>query len=429
MIKEDILQFIWRTGSFRQSGLKTTCGKEIRILSPGMQNINAGPDFFNAKIRIGNTLWAGNVEVHLNSSDWEKHGHHLNGAYNNVILHVVTHEDTDTFTCRGRKVETLKLDIPDSLLPFFKELQTNETWLACQDHIHLVSDRQLKGWLTRLQGERLYRKCKQISNLHTSNKLDWEKTLITVMAAAMGMPLNTLPFELTIKAIPGDILFQKRDSLSDIEAVLFGQAGFLNKAQLSGPYDQDLYRRFTLERKKIPIKPIEQHMWKFLRLRPASFPTVRISQFASLLHCRMPMLESLLNIRSLTEAEQLLRMESSTYWNNHYLFGKCSPESKKALGKHSIQTMIINGLIPFLFSYGRAMNHLPAISLGNQMLQKTESESNQIIKNWANFGIVPSGAFESQALIHLHKEYCKKKRCLDCQLGADFIQKASNETQ
>lgn len=427
MIKEDILQFIWRTGFFRRSNLKTTCGKDLRILSPGMQNINAGPDFFNSKIKIGNTLWAGNVEVHRFSSDWVKHEHHLDGAYNNVILHVVTHEDSDTFTSMDRKVDTIQLAIPDSALHFYKVLQTNELWLPCQSHIHLVSDRQMKGWLTRLQTERLNQKCKHISSLHINNKLDWEKTLITVLAAAMGMPLNTLPFELTIKGIPRDILFQNRDSLRDIEALLFGQAGFLNKEQLNGPYDQDLYRRYCRERNKNLTQPIEQHMWKFLRLRPASFPTLRISQFASLLHSRLPLLESILNIRSSSEAEQLLRIESSTYWDTHYLFGRSSSESKKALGQHSIKTVIINGLVPFLFSFGHTMDHLPAISLGNQLLQEADSESNQIIKNWAIFGIVPSGAFESQALIHLHKEYCSKKRCLDCLLGAGFIQKVSNE--
>ena len=427
MIKEDILQFIWRTGFFRQSSLKTTCGKDLRILSPGLQNINAGPDFFNSKIKIGNILWAGNVEVHLRSSDWVKHGHHLDGAYNNVIQHVVTHEDTDTFTSRGRKVDTLLLAIPDSVFPIFRVLQTNESWLPCQGHIHLVSDKKMKAWLSQLQTERLNRKSRHISILHSSNEPHWEKTLITVLAAAMGMPLNTLPFELTIKGIPRDILFQNRDSLMDIEAILFGQAGFLNKSQLHGPNEQDLYRRYSLQRNKIATQPIDQHMWKFLRLRPASFPTLRISQFASLLHSRLPMLESILNIKSTSEAEQLLRMESSTYWDTHYLFGRSSPESKKAVGQHSIQTMIINGLIPFLFSFGHTMNHIPAISLANQLLQKTESESNQIIKNWAIFGIVPSGAFESQALIHLYKEYCEKERCLDCLLGAGFIQKVSNE--
>jgi len=168
-------------------------------------------------------------------------------------------------------------------------------------------------------------------------------------------------------------------------------------------------------------------MWKFLRLRPASFPTLRISQFASLLHTRLPLLESVLNTTSVSEAEQLLKVESSIYWDTHYLFGKCSPESRKVMGHQAIMTVIINSLVPFLFSFGQTKNHEPAIILGNKLLQETESESNQIIKNWASFGIVPKGAFESQALIQLYNAYCKQKRCLDCQLGEGFIQKTIYE--
>lgn len=427
MIKEDILQFIWRTGSFRQNALKTTCGKNLRILYSGLQNLNAGPDFFNAKIRIENTFWAGNVEVHRFSSDWVKHKHHMNGAYNNVILHVVTREDADTYTSLGRRVETLVLDIPGTVLQTCKALQANESWLPCHRHIHLASDLQLKHWLTLLQSERLTQKCEYISGLHSANKPDWEKTLITSLAAAMGVPLNRLPFELTLKSIPRDMLFQHRDNLGSMEAIIFGQAGFLKKDLLTGPYDHDLYRRFLQDQQHIPTDPVKQHMWKFLRLRPASFPTLRLSQFASLLHQRLPLLEPVLNIKSVPEAEQLFRVEASPYWDNHYLFGKYSPESKKAVGWIAIRNLILNGLVPFLISFGNRKNHLAAISMGNHLLHKTASESNHIIKNWAIFGIVPRGAFESQALIHLHREYCKKRRCLDCYLGAGFIQTVSNE--
>jgi hypothetical protein len=162
-------------------------------------------------------------------------------------------------------------------------------------------------------------------------------------------------------------------------------------------------------------------------MRPASFPTLRISQFASLLHTRLPLLEPVLNISSVSEAEKLLKVESSIYWNTHYLFGKCSPESRKALGHQAITTVILNGLVPFLLFFGQTRNHEPAMIIGNKLLQETESESNQIIKNWATFGIVPKGAFESQALIQLHNAYCKQKRCLDCLLGEGLIQKAACE--
>ena len=414
MIKEETLQLIWERGLFRQNELKTTCGKEVSILSAGTQNFNAGPDFFNAKIKIGKTIWAGNVEAHLRSTDWEKHGHHLDGAYNNVILHVVTHEDTDSFTSLGRKVDTLLLDTKH----FYREQEENKSWLHCHDQIHTISNVRIRSWLTRLQAERLEGKCNYISGLRFSCNRNWEETLILVLAAAMGQPLNSLPFEMTLKGIPLDMLLENRDKLQNIEAILFGQAGFLNEKDLEGPYERDLYKSYSLNLNKVRNGPIDRHMWKFLRLRPASFPTLRISQFASLIHTRLPLLESILDTASLPELEQLLRVESSSYWNTHYLFGKNSKELKKVLGPKAILGLIINGLVPFLFTYGYAMHHDAAILLGNRLLFEMEAESNQIINKWAVHGIKPIGAFESQALIHLHNAYCVRKRCYDCMLGA-----------
>jgi hypothetical protein len=414
MIKEETLQLIWERGLFRQNELKTTCGKDVSILSAGTKNLNAGPDFFNAKIKIGKTIWAGNVEAHLRSSDWERHSHQLDGAYNNVILHVVIQEDSDSFTSLGRRVDTLLLDNQ----PFCREQEEKKSWLHCHHHIHTISNVRLRCWLTQLQGERLEGKCKYISGLRFSYKRNWEETLILALAAAMGQPLNSLPFELTLKGIPLDLLLENRDKLQNIEAILFGQAGFLNEKDLGGPYERDLYKNYSENFNKFRNGPIDKHMWKFLRLRPASFPTLRISQFASLIHTRIPLLESILDTASLPELEQLLRVESSSYWNTHYLFGKCSNELVKVLGHKTILGLIINGLVPFLFSYGHSMHHDKAILLGNRLLFEMEAESNQIINKWAVHGIKPIGAFESQALIHLHNAYCLRKRCCDCPLGA-----------
>jgi len=428
-MKEEILHFIWKTGLFKQYALKTTCGRDINILSPGTQNFHAGPDFFNARIRIGQTLWAGNVEIHMRSSDWERHGHHLDAAYNNVILHVVTIEDATTLNSLRRSIHTLQLNFPDPLLSFYNALQTEESWLPCHSHIHHVSRVRLKHWLTLLQGERLEQKSQHISNLLFRCRLNWEETLCLTLASAFGLPINTLPFELTLSGIPYPLMVQNRDSLDDLEAILFGQAGFLEGGLKGEPYASNLHSRFLKFQKEVRGRPVNQHLWKFLRLRPASFPTLRISQFASLLHTRIPLLETILNATSKTEIEQLLRVESSPYWDTHYLFGKCSPESSKIMGHQAILSLIINGLIPFLFAFGRTFSHEPAIDLGNILLHKTEAESNQIIKKWAEFGIVPRGAFESQALIQLHNAYCKQKRCLNCQIGAGFIQQEAHEKQ
>jgi len=421
-MKEEIIQFIWQTGLLRQYGIKTTCGKDLSILSPGIQNFHAGPDFFNAKIKIGNTLWAGNVEIHNHSSDWKKHGHHLNPAYDNVILHVVMEDDLLAINTKGRRIHTMILQDPGPLVSFYKALLADDCWLPCHKHIRKVSPVRLRHWLTLLQAERLEQKSRYISNLLFRCRQNWEETLCFVLASAFGLPINSLPFEMTLSRIPRELLFQNRESLLKTEAMLFGQAGFLHPDHLSGPYDRELRRCYLSLAPGLKTDPVDLYLWKFLRLRPASFPTLRISQFAALLHQGLPLLETILNLKSLTETELFLRVESSTYWDTHYIFGKSSPESRKVLGKQSVLTLMVNALIPFLIFYGRTKNHEQAISLGNLLLQETEAESNHIIKKWATFGIEPGGAFESQALIQLHNAYCKHKRCLDCPLGAGFFE-------
>jgi hypothetical protein len=428
-MKEEIIQFIWQSGMFGHYGLKTTCGKNLTILSPGVQNFNAGPDFFNAKIKIGDILWAGNIEIHRQSSDWHKHGHHLDPAYDNVILHVVLEEDSITIDTHGRRILTMILDDPAPMVSFYRKLLADDSWLPCHAHIQRVSPVRLKHWLTLLQGKRLEQKSHYVSSLLYRSRLNWEETLCLVLASAFGLPINSLPFEITLSGIPYELLFQNRENLLKMEAVLFGQAGFLQVDHLTGPYDRALHRNFLSFVRDLRAGPVDLHLWKFLRLRPASFPTLRISQFASLLHKELPLLETVLDIKSLTEAEQVLRVESSSYWDTHYLFGKSSPESRKVMGQQAILNLIINALVPFLFSFGTTMHHEAAISLGNMFLQEAEAESNRIIKKWATFGIIPSGAFESQALIHLYNAYCKQKRCLDCQLGIGFIKNARYEKE
>ncbi|MCK4746798.1 MAG: DUF2851 family protein, partial [Bacteroidales bacterium] len=288
---------------------------------------------------------------------------------------------------------------------------------------------QMKHWLTQLQTERLEHKTRRITNLLYRNRLDWDASLYTVLASGFGLPINSLPFEMVVSGIPYAILIQCRDNLADLEAMLFGQAGFLQPGIMNGPYADDLYRRYTQYRRVLSGEPVDRHLWKFLRLRPASFPTLRLSQFASLVHRRFPLLETILEVTSVASLEQVLKAKASEYWDTHYLFGKCSPESVKYMGHQSILTLIINTVVPFLFTFGRRKDHPGAIYLGSAILQELEAESNHIIKKWAKCGIIAEGAFESQALIQLHNAYCKQKRCLDCQIGAGFIEMAVHEEQ
>jgi hypothetical protein len=421
MTAEEYLQFIWENQLFDHRRLRTTCGREIHVLSQGDQNPHAGPDFFNARIRIGSLLWAGNVEIHQRSSDWVRHGHHADPLYDNVILHVVAIDDAPAFNSRGNRVFSLVLRSSPELDSRYRSLRADESWLPCHDFIREVSRVRIRQWLSRLMAERLAIKTHRVDRLLTGCRRSWDETCYRVLASGFGLPINCLPFEMTVSGIPHALLIRLRDSLPDLEGILFGQAGFLPEVRSGGPYAADLSRRHQSYLRECTGRPISGHLWKFLRLRPASFPTLRISQFARLVQKQFPIMEPLLHTRTVAGMEQLFRVEASEYWNTHYLFGKCSPEIPKVLGPQSVRSLIINSVIPFLFAFGRARRHHDALQLGSSLLQEIEAESNSVITKWAAYGIRARGAFESQALIHLYNHYCKQKRCFDCEIGAFFF--------
>lgn len=427
MVKEEFLQFIWKHGFFLRKKMRTACGRSLEILNPGEHNFHSGPDFFNAMIRLGKLVWAGNVEIHLHASDWIKHGHHLDPAYDNVILHVVKRFDGDIWNSRGRRIHTLIIDFPCHLTTQFETVLNDENWLPCYMHIERVPSIRLQQWFRSLQTERLQQKTGRISRILKQPGMDREETIYRAMASGYGLPINNLPFEMVSSGIPLQLLLELRDRLPELEALLFGQSGFLHPGLIHEPYAINLMELYNERVVSIPGKPLPQHLWKFLRLRPASFPTLRLSQFASLIQLHFPITDSLLSITSINEFEQLLRVRASEYWETHYLFGKCSPPSVKYMGHQSILTLIINVIVPFLYTLGKTEHSTGVIRRANEILSELEAESNHIIKKWAKFGIKPRNALESQALIQLHNNYCKQKRCLDCQIGADYIKSAIHE--
>jgi len=422
MASEEFLQFIWKHELFNRSNMQTTCGKSLEIYSPGEHNFHAGPDFFNARIRVDQLVWAGNVEIHSNASDWLKHGHQKDPSYDNVILHVVGSSDCEIRNSRGRRIHATVLKYPEYITSRYFMLRAHNNWLPCHQFIRKVSSVKLQHWITCLQTERLQLKTGRISRILIRQDLDREETLLRAMAAGYGLPINSLPFEMMVSGIPLQLLFDLRDSLPDLEAVLFGRSGFLHTGMIREPYVTDLMERLSRKSRSLKGDSVPRHLWKFLRLRPASFPTLRISQFASLIQLRYPLTDSLLSFASLPEIEQLLRVKASHYWDTHYIFGKCSPPSVKYMGHQAILTIIINVIVPFLHALGKTDHGKSAVPKATEILSEMEAESNKIIKNWINFGMIPRNAFESQAFIQLYNSYCKQKRCLDCQIGAGFIE-------
>lgn len=427
MAGEDFIQFIWKHKLYKGSLLQTTCGQNLEVLHPGEQNFHAGPDFFNARIKLGPLIWAGNVEVHQRASDWYKHGHHIDPAYNNVILHVLGTDDTDINNSLGRRIPSLVPVFPDSLNQRYKSLVKNEDWLPCSSYIGLYPVHGMKLWLKHLQTQRTLQKSHRLYDPGLSIKRGREKALYLALASGFGLPLNSLPFELLSKGLPFQVLTDFRDNQRDLEALLFGHAGLLYPARARGPYPSSLWDRYTELRQYLPGDPVPHHLWKFLRLRPISFPTIRLSQFACTLHRRMPLVDSILSAESLTELEQLLRAGASEYWDTHYLFGKCSPPCPKYLGQQSVATLIINVIIPFLYALERLENDKLSGILARQFLSEMKAESNQVIHKWNKHGIRAENAVESQALLQLFNVYCKQKRCLDCQIGIALLEAAIYE--
>ncbi len=417
MNHEERLQFIWKNRILPGSSLKTTCGLGVKVIHPGEQNSHAGPDFFNARIKLGPLVWAGNVEMHPRSSHWYQHGHNLDHAYDNVILHVVHQLDDLTKNSMGRIIPTLVVDPSKVQITLLEDLSSYENWLPCHLSISNVSKKSLEQWLETLYIERLSVKVRHAYHILTRFPHNRDKALFLLLASGFGLPINRLPFEIMASGIPLPLLIEIKENLPSLEALLFGHSGLLNKSSIEDPYKSLLLERYTRLKVAVSGNPVQPYLWKFLRIRPASFPTLRIAQFASFIHSHFPLDEGLMNFESLGKIEQIFQQSASEYWNTHYIFGKASPHSVKTMGKQAIQHLIINVIIPYLGAIDIVDHRRGILSSEKEKLMMMGAESNQIIKNWSNFGIKPNNAFESQALIQLYKGYCVEQRCDQCFIG------------
>lgn len=427
MAAEEFIHFIWKHRFYRGTALKTSCGLDLEVVDPGEQNVHAGPDFFNARIRMGGMLWAGNVEIHRYSSDWYKHGHHLDPAYNNVILHVVNNHDSEVANSLGRRILTLLPDYPRQLLTRYQTLKKNEESLSYCSYINELDDDTLRQCLHLLHLERNRGKSSYISSLIAGASGNMEEAFFLALAAGYGLPVNGLPFELLARACGLKQLSRHIDNLFDLEALLLGHSGLLLGGRNKGPYPASLWDRYSDLAAHLPGAALPAHLWKFLRLRPSSFPSIRISQFASTLHLRQPLVNSILGVTDISEMEQVLRVPAGEYWTTHYLFGKASPPLTKYPGEQFVRTLIINVLIPFLTALEKREGRKTSLCRASELLSQLNVESNRIIKNWRSFGIIPRNAAESQALIQLFNVYCKQKRCLQCRIANSLMRAILHE--
>ncbi len=420
-IPEFFLHYIWKNKLFDSELLTDDEGNKIQILSAGTTNYDAGPDFFNAKLKIGNTIWAGNVEIHLNASDWYKHKHHKDKAYNNVILQLTTNNDKEIFTQDNKKVPSAILKFNTFLLKQYYELTNTEQDIPCNKYISSIDKFYLNNWFSNLLIERAEQKTESAKSLLTLKNNNWEEFFYILTAKAFGFKVNALPFEMLAKSLPSVILAKHKNSKFQIEALLFGQAGMLENDTLNDDYYLNLKKEYTFLKNKYKLIPVESHLWKFLRIRPSNFPVIRISQFADLIYKSSHLFSKIIEATDINELKKMFDLQTSEYWDTHYTFGNESKLSKKKLGKSAINSILINTVIPVLFLYGKEKDNSETIEKAISFLENIKAEKNNITKKWEDAGLKIKNAYFSQSLIQLYNEYCIKKRCLDCRIGHQYI--------
>ncbi|WP_028910434.1 DUF2851 family protein [Prevotella sp. AGR2160] len=429
---EQLLHYVWKHKLFPLRPLTTTDGQTVEVIDPGLHNRNAGPDFFNAKIKIGNTLWVGNVEIHDRASDWFLHGHDQDSHYDNVILHVCGIVDVEAKNSRGEVLTQMQLDVPRSVRGNYQQLITTDTYPPCYRVIPTLSRLTVHSWMSALQTERLEQKTEAIAKRVDDCGGDWESAYFVTLARNYGFGINNDTFEQWARAIPLHDVDHHRDNLFQIEAIFMGQAGLLDIDSVPKRYQKDalgegyfnkLREEYLYLAHKFNLQPIDWHLWRFLRLRPQNFPHIRISQLANLYYQHKAGLSQLLEADSIKAMNEILRIGVTPYWETHYTFGSTSTKNGKRLSPFSLNLLLINTAVPILFAYGRHKQDDTLCDRAFDILEQLKAEKNHIISMWQEVGLPVENAGDSQALIQLKKEYCDKKDCLRCRFGYEYLKK------
>ncbi|MGL4410702.1 MAG: DUF2851 family protein [Bacteroidales bacterium] len=415
---ENLLHYVWKYKLYNNLPLRTTQGDEVKVIDPGYHNQDAGPDFFNAKLKIGTTLWAGNVEIHTRSSDWIRHNHQCDRAYNSIILHVVSNNDSTVYNQEGREVVQLIIEYPESLRENYMALLNSESRVACEARLDEIDSLHWFSWKGRLLTERLESKCRLVEEHLRDSCGDWEGAFYTLLGRSFGFSINSDPFERLVRAMPYSIVHKHSDSILTIEALLFGQAGLLSDGSIECSYYRELQREWVYLRHKYGITKAEIGGWRFAKMHSGNLPHVRIAEFASLYALRPRLLsEILLPEITVKRICEILMTHTSSYWDMHYSFGERSDDRVKMLGVSSALLLIINAVVPIMFSYGRSNGIESLCERALSLLEEVKAEDNSITRSWGSMGFMPANAYDSQALIQLQREYCDKKKCLFCAIG------------
>ena len=423
-MNEDFLHYVWQYHLYSVQNLTTTLKEELVVLKSGLHNKNAGPDFLNAKLKINNQLWVGNVEIHLKSSDWYAHNHEVDKNYDAVILHVVWEDDVTVFMQNNTPLPTLILKnyVLNSALRNYQNLfSTEQRWIPCEKEISTVDSFTLENWKERLFFERLERKSSTMNLLLETNKNDFEAVFFQLLAKNFGLKVNGDAFLHLSSSFDFSILRKIRFDENQLAALLFGQAGFLEES-LEEVYHQKLKTEYEYLLHKYKIKPIAKNVFSFFRMRPNNFPTIRIAQLIALYHLHQNLFSKILEIKDLNDFYELFEIKINPFWKTHYNFGKESKPSSKKLTKSFIDLLIINTILPLKFLYKKNRGEVNESEFLD-LLQYIKPEKNSIVSRFDKIGIKSKNSYETQAFLELKNNYCAKKHCLQCAIGIKLLKK------
>ena len=430
---ESLVRYIWKHRLLPLSELKTTDGLPIEVIHPGMENRSDGPDFFNAKVKIAGTLWVGNVEIHGRASDWMLHGHDSNVRYDSVVLHVAETVDKAIVRTDGTPIPQLELKVPQHIVDNYTELHQTEHYPPCHRIIPELSSLTLHSFLSSLLCERFEMRAAQIAQRYDAHDKNWDDALFCTLARNFGFGTNGDAFDEWSRRIDFRAVDKHADNLLQVEAIFFGQAGLLADEAIpeyyhatlaTDEYYQSLCREYKFLAHKFDLHPMQYTQWRHLGMRPANFPHVRLGQLAMLYHERRVSVSKLLAASDRKAISALLEVNASEYWDTHYVFGSTtSAPMKKRVTDNAVTLLLINSVAPFYYSYGRRKDDERYCEQAALLLEQLKAENNYIIRGWSDCGLLVKHAADSQALIHLKKEYCDRRDCLRCRIGYEFLKK------
>lgn len=415
---EQLMQYVWQHRLWRSADMRTNDGRWVRVIDPGLLNTDSGPDFFNAKIEIDGQVWVGNVEMHVRASDWRRHGHDTDKAYDSVILHVVGKDDAPVRRSSGERIPQLVLEVSPRFTDSYNALVGSKVLLPCAQRIPQVPHLTITEWVQRLAFERLHRKVERTHELLQLYHGSWEDVCYVTLARTLGFGINNDAFERLARRTPLRLLGKHSDSLLQIEALLMGQAGLLADASHAGDaYHSQLVREYGFLANKFQLTPMEPEAWKLFRIRPQNFPYRRIAMLAHYVYGGFGLMASILDAQGERELRKLFTVDLEGYWSRHFTFGAEQPRPTAALSQSSIDIVLINTVAPLLYARGEIMDNYELIDRSVELLESLRPERNSIVANFALAGIKATDALTTQALIELRREYCDARKCIYCKIG------------